>query len=246
VCGRYVTASPPDELARYFGAATGGAELAPNYNVAPTDEVYAVRRDEHDRRLGVLRWGLIPYWAKDRSIGSRMINARVETVATKQAFRRSLSGRRCLIPADGFYEWTAVPGRRTKQPWYIHRPDGEPYAFAGLWDRWRPRSGAGDAEAGPDAPRPDPVVSCTIITGPANEKMAALHDRMPVMLPPSSWDRWLDPLLTDLDAVTELLVPAPVELVAFHAVTTDVNSVRNNGAHLIEPVPGPDVDARSS
>lgn len=237
MCGRYVTASTPDELSRYFGAriAAGhsiapSSTVAPSYNVAPTDDVYVVRSDGHTRLLDTMRWGLVPPWADDLAKGARMINARAETVATSNAFRRPLAERRCLIPADGFYEWTAVPGRARKQPWYIHRPDGEAFAFAGLWERWRRRG--------------DPILSCAIITGPANDTMARLHDRMPVMLPGSAWDRWLDPHVTDPGEVTTLLVPAPEDLIAFHRVGPDVGNVRSNGHDLIEPLDSSDTPAR--
>ncbi len=240
VCGRFVSSSPPDELARYFDAEPPAERLeeaavdpaaGPNFNVAPSTGVYVVRSDGSVRHLDRFRWGLVPSWAKDVAIGNKMINARMETVGSKPAFRRALAKRRCIVPADGFYEWTTVPGQKKKQPWFIHRPDGEPYAFAGLWEVWR----APATEEGDPAPRPW-LRSCTIITGPANERMAKLHDRMPVMLPPSAWDLWLDPTVADIDLVGRLLVPAGPEVIAFHPVTTDVNNVRNNGSHLLDVV----------
>lgn len=262
MCGRFVSSSPPDELARYFGAELHGESLVgpdvhptpdgqdrhgadpdsasgsdaawdgPDYNVAPSTAVFVVRSDGSSRRLERFRWGLVPSWAKDPAVGNRMINARVETLTDKPVFRRPLAKRRCLVPADGFYEWTAVPGQKKKQPWFIHRPDGEPFAFAGLWEVWRPPP-ASDGDL--CAPRPW-LRSCTIVTGPANEKMAPIHDRMPVMLPPSAWDTWLDPSMTDVAVVGRLLVPAPSELIAFHPVSAEVSNVRNNGAHLVEPI----------
>ncbi len=226
VCGRFVSSSKPDELARYFAAELEpGVELAANYNVAPTSEVYVVVEEDHHRVLEAFRWGLVPPWAEDLRVGARMINARLETVATRNAFRQAFRRRRCIVPADGFYEWTAVPGQTRKQPWYIHRPDGEPYAFAGLWERWRP--------AGTDGPW---VLSCSVITGAANPLMARVHDRMPVVLPPDVWSAWLDPDLQDADAVASMLRPTPAELVAFHPVSLEVNTVRNRGAHLIDEV----------
>ena len=139
MCGRYVSATPPDELANYFGAAAPPPDLtlAPNHNVAPTQTVYAVRERDGARSLDALHWGLVPFWAKDPKIGNRMINARAETVATKNAFRVALTRRRCIIPADGFYEWRRLEGTKHKQPMFISRPDGEPFAFAGLWEQWR-------------------------------------------------------------------------------------------------------------
>lgn len=229
MCGRFVSASPPADIAAYFGVeATAEQLLEPNYNVAPTNDVYVVYEDGGLRRLDAFRWGFVPSWAKDLSIGSRMINARAETVATKPAFRSSFAKRRCILPVDGFYEWKAIEGQKRKQPYYIHRPDGEPLAFGGLWTEWR--------GPGPDG-EPVTVRTTTIITGAPNEKMAQLHDRMPLILPPSVWDEWLDPTQTDSDAVGRLLVPAPAEIITFHPVSTDVNNVRNKGAHLIDEVP---------
>jgi putative SOS response-associated peptidase YedK len=226
MCGRYVSATPADQLADYFGARLTAEQLLdPEYNVAPTRSVWTVFDDGQSRRLDVARWGLVPFWAKDLSIGNRMINARAETVAEKNAFKKAFRRQRCIIPADGFFEWTTRPGQRHKQPWYIHRPDGEPFAFAGLWETWR----------GPDRDA-DPVRTCTILTGDANEKMAAIHDRMPVMLPPDSWQTWLDPGVDDTEVLGKLLVPAPPELITFHPVSTEVNNARNHGEHLIDPV----------
>jgi putative SOS response-associated peptidase YedK len=238
VCGRFVSSSTPDELASYFAAELAPpADLAPNYNVAPTEDVLVVRHDGEARRLEAFRWGLVPPWAKDLASGAKMINARAETLTSKTVFRKALEQRRCLVPADGFYEWTKVPGHRKKQPWYIHRPDGEPYAFAGLWERWR--AGAGQPW----------VLTCTIITGAANEAMAPLHDRMPIMLPPDRWEQWLDRSCSDVDGLARLLVPAPAELIAFHPVSTAVNRAGNGGpdapdggAGLVEPVATIDPD----
>ncbi len=234
MCGRFVSASPPDELARYFGAETSGSELEANFNVAPTREVYAVRAAEGHRELTTLRWGLIPFWAKDVKVGSRMINARSETVLDKPAFRRAIRRRRCLIPADGFYEWAKVPGHDKKQPFYIHRTDGEPLVFAGMWERWRPK----DDEAEEGADGGDVVESCTILTCGPNETMATIHDRMPVLLAPAVWDDWLADT-DDVEALAELLVPAPDGLLTLRPVTQRVNSVRNNGPELLDLDPDP-------
>lgn len=235
MCGRFVATTPPDQLADYFGARLlTETALDPGFNVAPTRQVYTVLVDGGVRALETTRWGLVPRWAKDTRIGNRMINARAETLATKNAFKAAFRSRRCLVPADGFYEWTVVPGQRKKQPWFIHRPDGEPYAFAGLWEEWR----GGDH-------RDEPLRSSTIITTDANEPMRELHDRMPVILPPSAWDTWLDPEVRDPDVLGRLLVPAPPELVTFHPVSTDVNDVRNRGEHLLDPVPAPGDGPRS-
>jgi len=234
MCGRFVSASPPDEIARYFDADPAVDEqlLDPNYNVAPTDDVYAVlETDGSDgsdgaRRLEALRWGLVPWWADSPAVGSRMINARAETLAVKNAFAPAYRARRCLIPADGFYEWAKVGAPKTKQPMYIHRADGERLVFAGLWETWRD----------PNDPQHGQLRSCTIVTTTANETMSPVHDRMPAVLASSAWDQWLDPRDANLDRLGILLVPAPPSLLTMHPVSTEVNSVRNNGATLVEPV----------
>jgi putative SOS response-associated peptidase YedK len=225
MCGRYVASSPPGELARYFGAEVRAEQLlGADYNVTPTRDVFTVLQDGDVRVLDTSRWGLIPFWAKDAKIGNKMINARSETVAEKNAFRSAFKKKRCIIPADGFYEWTKPDGKK-RQPWFIHRPDGEPYAFAGLWETWK----------GPERDQ-EPLRSCTILTGAANAPMSKIHDRMPIMLPPSAWDMWLDPELDDQATLGKLLVPAPPEVITFHPVSTDVNNARSRGAELVEPV----------
>jgi len=224
VCGRFVSASPATDVAAYFGAELdGGVGLEPSFNVAPTNDVYAVLVAEGRRRLAALRWGLIPPWAADAKIGNRMINARSETVAESKAYRRPFRARRCIVPATGFYEWVPVPGERHRQPVYIRRVDDEPLAFAGLWERWKRSEG-------------EPVRSTTIITGPANDRIAEVHHRMPIVLPPSAWEQWLDPDFDDAAALGELLVPAPSQLFTFHPVSREVNNPRRKSAHLIEPV----------
>jgi len=233
VCGRFVSASPPDELARYFGAEQAvEAALAPSFNVAPTRQVYVVLESGGVRRLDAFRWGLVPFWAKDAKVGQRMINARAENLADKPAYKRAFRKRRCLVPADGFYEWRRDPSGR-KQPMYVHRADGEPMAFAGLWELWRPDRDEGDASDGDG----EVVRTCTIVTGAANEAVAPVHDRMPVLLPPSAWDAWLDPDNDDVESLGRLLVPASASLLALHPVSTRVNAVRNDDPHLVDPEP---------
>lgn len=229
MCGRFVSASPPDELARYFDAEAPEDVLDRSYNVAPTNDVYAVTVDGGLRRIQAYHWGLVPKWAKDPKMGSRMINARAESLAEKNAYKSAFRRKRCIVPADGFYEWQALPDGKRKQPHYIHRPDGEPLAFAGLWEVWH----------GPDKQSRNgdpPLRSCTIITTSANETMAKLHDRMPVILPATVWDSWLDPDHDDLETLGKLLVPAPSALITTYPVSTQVNSVRNKGPELLEPV----------
>jgi putative SOS response-associated peptidase YedK len=232
MCGRFVSASPPDELARYFDVDdVSETVLDPSYNVAPTNDVYVVVETGGLRRLDTFHWGLIPFWAKDAKVGQKMINARAESLAEKSAYKRPVQRRRCLIPADGFFEWKKIPGQKAKQPMYIHRTDGEPMAFAGLWEIWRPKGDDGQ----PSEDESTWIRSCTIITGQPNETVEPIHDRMPVMLPPSAWGDWLAPENDDLEALGKLLVPAPASLIAAHPVTTRVNSVAARDSGLIEP-----------
>jgi putative SOS response-associated peptidase YedK len=226
MCGRFVSATPPDQVAAYFDAEAPEALLPARWNVAPTDDVYAVLSDGTARRVDAFHWGLVPRWAKDAKIGSRMINARAEGLAEKNAFRSAFARRRCIIPADGFYEWQKQAGRKAKQPFFVQRPDGEPYAFAGLWETWR----------GPDGRDEDVLRSCTIITTEANPAMAEIHDRMPVILPPEAWGTWLDRDVDDLERLGRLLVPAPSSLITLRPISTKVNNVRNDGADLTDEV----------
>lgn len=228
-------------------AATGHE---PSYNVAPRATVYAVRdrAEDHGRRryLSDLRWGLIPSWAKDPKVGDRMINARAESLADKPAYERAFRWHRCLVPAEGFYEWQRRGSR--KQPMFIHRRDGEPMAFAGLWAAWRDRGEGGFADPrrtagacdGDNQMRCDSdgewLRSCAIVTTNANEALAPLHDRMPVVLEESDWDRWLDPASGDVDALANLLRPASDDLLVAYPVGTGVNSADNDGPELVERV----------
>lgn len=246
MCGRFVSASPPDEIARYFDAAPPETALEASYNVAPTNDVYAVTSDGGVRRVEAYHWGLVPKWAKDPKIGSKMINARSETLATKNAYKSAFKRKRCIIPADGFYEWQRKPDpegkpKPKKQPHYIHSTDDAPLAIAGLWEVWKgPRKASDEAAGGQEEDQA--LHSCTIITTTPNETMATLHDRMPVLLPASAWDEWLDPDNDDLDTLGKLLVPAPSELITTYPVTTAVNSVRNKGPELLDRfVPDPEL-----
>jgi putative SOS response-associated peptidase YedK len=231
MCGRYVSVSSPTILAERFGVeelrVTEPPE--PNYNVAPRAEVPVVAESsQHQRVLDLVRWGLVPSWAKDIKIGDRMINARAETVMTTNAYKRAFERRRCIIPADGFYEWQKIPHRKTKQPWFFRRRDGEPLAFAGVWEIWHDPN-----DADPDAPR---IRSCAIITTNANELVEPIHDRMPVALPESEWDAWLDRDNKDVDALQRLLVPVPADEMEAWPVSTLVSKADNNGPELLDRV----------
>ncbi len=232
MCGRYVQVSSPVLLAERFDVdEVVTAAHEPDYNVAPRAEVYGVvEREPGARVLESLRWGLVPSWADDLAIGDRMINARAETLAEKPAYTRAFERRRCILPADGFYEWKELPkqgGRKArKQPMFIHRRDGEPLAFAGLWETWRR---PGDHEA-------PWIVSCVIVTTRANDLLAPIHDRMPVVLPEEAWSTWLDPSRRDRATLEPLLVPAPSEWLEAFPVSTLVNKADNNGPELLAPV----------
>ena len=219
MCGRYTLTTPVEKLAEEFGFDDSSVELPPNYNVAPTQGVAAVLEEDGRRRLEVLRWGLIPPWANDPQIGSRMINARAETAPEKPSFRRAFRERRCLIPADGFYEWKRMNGG--KQPYYIHMREGRPFAFAGLWESWKD-------DGGPE------IRSCTILTTKPNTLAGEIHDRMPVILPTGAYDVWLDPE-ADRDELYGLLAPYPEDEMEAYPVSRFVNSPSNNDPRCIEP-----------
>jgi len=220
VCGRYVSTTRVDVLAAQFQVEeiVGDDLDRPRWNVAPTDPVLAVAENrEGIRRLGRMRWGLLPSFVTDPTTASRRINARVETVAGSPAFRAAFARRRCIMPADGFYEWD-----HARQPWFITRADGAPLAMAGLWEAWSAGEG--------------PVVrTCAVITTPANELVAAVHDRMPAILDDVHYDAWLDAGHDDTEGLRRLLRPAPEDLLVRYPVTTRVNNVRNDGPELIEP-----------
>jgi putative SOS response-associated peptidase YedK len=243
VCGRYAASRNPDDLKEEFEVEKVEVPqpLAPDYNVAPTKNVYAVlsrrTRDTADdeppvRQLRVVKWGLVPSWAKDPSIGSRMINARMETVAEKPAFRRAFARRRCLLPADGYYEWYASKqdGKTVKQPFFIHPKDGGVLAMAGLYEFWRPK------DADPDDPDAW-LTTCTVLTTQAEDALGRIHDRMPLLVEPSRYAEWLDPDVDDADRLRALLVPAAPGRLDAYPVSREVNNVRNNGERLLEPVP---------
>lgn len=231
MCGRYASARSVDVLAGHFDAElVDELDLPPRYNVAPTDPVLVVVRRGAGRALGVMRWGLVPPWAPAPSGAAKMINARVETVGERPAYRTALAQRRCLVPADGYYEWYAARPGAPKQPHFIHAADGVPLAFAGLWERWY---------GGPDG-RDAPLLTCTLLTTAAAGGVAHLHDRMPLVLPPEAWADWLDTSRVDAAGALEIAAVAGVPELVAHPVGTRVNDVRADGPDLItEVTPAP-------
>ena len=229
MCGRYTLATPDHQALRARFPVGESIEIRQRYNIAPTDEVLTVTTDKQGAPRGeLLRWGLVPSWAKDPSIGSKLINARVETAAEKPAFRRAFEHYRCLIIADGFYEWRRTPGAR-KQPFHITRDDHEPFAFAGLWSIWH-------------ADEQRTLRSCTILTTAANPAIASLHDRMPVILTPGHEQEWLD-LDAPPERLQEILAGLPARRTELAEVGFAVNDVRNDGPECLEPPTGDQSDA---
>ncbi|MBI5302641.1 MAG: SOS response-associated peptidase [Chloroflexi bacterium] len=221
MCGRFIIQSDLEQIQLAFNIAQVNAEVKPNYNVAPTQQVVAVVQRDGQNVLDAMRWGLIPVWAKDMAIGSKMINARAETVAEKASFKRPLKSRRCLIVADGFYEWQKTGAQ--KIPMFIQLKSKKPFGFAGLYDVWK-------------SPDDEWIASCTIITTSANELMKPIHERMPVILPKTSYKSWLNPANQDLGELVTLLQPYPADKMIAYPVSSLVNSPRNNSAELIRPV----------
>lgn len=231
MCGRYVLETPPEDIARYFGARISPdieALRVPSYNVAPTTRVLGVAVDrDGERVLGAYRWGLVPSWAKAPAVGSRTFNARAETVASKPSFRAAFESRRIAVPADGYWEWRKGPGT-LRQPFYFHRVDGEPLAFAGLSERWR--------DTRPGAEPETWLRTCTIITTAASGELVEIHDRMPVILDRAALEVWLDPTSSDRYELEALLRPAPVASLAYYPVDRRVGDVRENDRGLLEPI----------
>jgi putative SOS response-associated peptidase YedK len=219
MCGRFVRHSSLALIEETFTIDALETQAKASYNIAPTQPVAAVVTNGGSRLLD-LHWGLVPFWAKDRSIGNRLINARMETAAKKPSFRSAFKKRRCLIVADGFYEWQGEKGRR--RPWYLRLPTGGPFGFAGLWETWQP-------EAGLD------YKSCTILTTNASDSVRAIHHRMPVILQPEAYRDWLDPNMHDTDHLQQLLLDGQVRDLKSHPVTKRVNDVANNDPGCIEP-----------
>jgi putative SOS response-associated peptidase YedK len=225
MCGRFARYSLTRELERYFNAHPATFELQPDYNVAPTREIPVIITREDGRHIKKRYWGLVPFWAKDISIGSRMINARVETIASKPAFRAALKQRRCLIPANGFYEWQGKAGN--KQPYYFHLPSGEPFAFAGLYETWE------DKDAPPGA---GPFKSCTIITTEASDSVKDIHNRMPLILKPEAYEEWLDPENKDPAKIEQILKRGSIKELGRYPVSKLVNQVGTNKKECMEPL----------
>lgn len=222
MCGRYSFTQVAEALADKFQVKEV-PPLSPRYNIAPTQQIatVSVNSESSERQLKMLRWGLIPSWAKDVKMGAKLINARAETVAEKPAFRAAFKKRRCLILADGFYEWQTQNGE--KQPFYFRLENGETFAFAGLWEHWEKGEG-------------EPIESCTILTTEANELMRPIHDRMPVILEAKNYEQWLDPEAKKIELLQSFLQPYPSEEMSAYPVSTKVNNPKNDRAECIQPI----------
>lgn len=231
MCGRYTLSTPGERLAEVFDVPER-LELEPRFNIAPTQTapVIVAAEEKAKRTLRELRWGLIPFWAEEPSIGNRMINARAETVDEKPAYRDSFAARRCLVPADGFYEWRR--SGRHKQPHFFSRGDGEPFAIAGIWARWS--RGA------------EPIESYALITTEANATVAPIHDRMPVVLGEADWSLWLDHGTVDVALLKKMLRPAAADLLTEYPVSTYVNSPANDSSRCVEALTGDTLDEEST
>lgn len=220
MCGRYTLTVPLSNLVDAFDVSPPEFEYGPRYNIAPTQLAPVVAQDARGWRLGLLQWGLVPSWAKDPSMGSRLINARSETVEEKPSFRSAFRRRRCLIPADGFFEWKKEGSQ--KRPFWIHDPGGEPFAFAGLWEKWEPKRG-------------DPLYTYSILTREAVPEIRDIHPRMPVILPPSEWNLWTN-TEADVEGLAELLREYRGPRLSSYPVSTRVNAARNDDPTCIEPI----------
>jgi len=222
MCGRFTLNTSAQIIAEFFKLSEV-PDMKPRYNIAPTQSVatVTVSPQQMQRQFQFMRWGLIPSWAKDLKIGSKMINARSETVAEKPAFRSAIKHRRCLIVADGFYEW--LPLLKHKQPYYFQAAEGEPFAFAGLWESWK-------------SPEAEKIVSCSIITTAANETVQPVHDRMPVILPECAWEKWLDPAVNSAQEVLPLLKPYAATAMTAKAVSAIVNNPTRDSPECIQAI----------
>ena len=221
MCGRFTLTVDPAELQDTFTNYDFPAQFAPRFNIAPAQPVLAIPNNGQNR-ADFFIWGLIPSWAKDPSIGNRLINARGETLAEKPSFRGSYKYKRCLVLADGFYEWKSQPGTKVKVPHFIHMKDRKPFALAGLWDEWHSPDGS-------------QIRSCTIVTTEPNDLMAAIHNRMPVILPTDAYAQWIDPAVRTPESLGALIKPYPAEKMAAYPVSTLVNSPKNDRAECVVP-----------
>jgi putative SOS response-associated peptidase YedK len=221
MCGRFTLRSSPQAVAEAFGLPEA-PDLLPRFNIAPGQPVAVVRQEPRaeGRELAFLRWGLIPAWADDPSIGNRLANARSETAATKPSFRKAFRSRRCLVVADGFYEWQRADGR--KQPYFVGLQSDRPFGLAGLWERWDKHG--------------EPVESCTILTTDANDMMQPIHERMPVIIPPDQYDLWLDSRCQDTEKLSKLLRPYPLKDMLAYRVSTLVNNPKNDVPKCVEAI----------
>jgi putative SOS response-associated peptidase YedK len=221
MCGRFTLTVDPADISDTFGNYEFPTQFAPRFNIAPSQPVLAIPNNAKNK-ADFFIWGLIPSWSKDPSIGNNLINARGETVAEKPSFRGGFKYKRCLILADGFYEWQTQPGEKNKTPYFIHMQDRKPFAFAGLWDEWQSPDGGA-------------LRTCTIITTEPNELMSSLHNRMPVILNPSEYDLWLDPAPQTPDKLLHLIKPFPTERMSAYPVSTLVNKPGNDRPECVVP-----------
>ena len=223
MCGRFTLITEPEELKEVFNIAdVSNCQLEARYNIPPTTKVATVLKiaESQQRECQLLRWGLIPSWSKDSRMGAKLINARAETLTEKPSFRSAFKRRRCLVLADGFYEWKRLGTK--KQPYYFHLQNKQPFAFAGLWEQWQ-------------SPENEKIISCTIVTTDANELLQPIHNRMPVILHQKDYEKWLDPQLQNTELLQELLQPYPAEEMTAHAVSTRVNNPKHTSLDCIRP-----------
>jgi putative SOS response-associated peptidase YedK len=222
MCGRYTLKTPSADLVDAFDLLFEPDFVSPRYNIAPSQPVAGIRQLDGARQMSLFQWGLIPFWAKDKNIGYKMINARGETLHEKPSFREAFKKRRCLIAVDGFYEWERSGKRKNKQPFHIRRSDQQPFAFAGLWESWKSPDGS-------------PLESCTIVTTTPNDLLETIHDRMPVILDPSDYNIWLDPTFDHPEVLRELIKPYSGDDFEMYAVSQEVNNAQNEVAGLHIP-----------
>ena len=222
MCGRFVQVSRLETVQKVFNISTPTFDTTPNYNIAPTQQILAVIKHNNENKLEKLYWGLVPFWAKDINIGSKMINARAETVSEKPSFRHAFKQQRCLIPTDGFYEWKGEPGQ--KQPFFVTTHSDEPFAFAGLWETWANKESN------------EAYKSCTIITTESRGAIREIHHRMPAILTPTFYEKWLNTDMQDPKALEKILQEGVIRDIQFYPVSTYVNSAKNNDPSCIEPI----------